>query len=347
MTANPPADPPANRMADRAGTRSELQGPAAPDPGAVGRVAVIGAGTIGASWAAVFLSRGMSVAVSDPNPAAEAAVRGLIAQAWPALERLGLAPGADPEKWSFHTDPRDAARGARFVQENAPERHEVKRALYAALEEALDDDVIVASSTSGLMMSELQQGCRVPGRFAVGHPFNPPHLIPLVEVVGGRDTAAGTIEWLLAFYRAVGKRPIRLNREVPGHLANRLQAALWREAVHAVARGLASVEDVDTAIAEGPGLRWAIMGPNMIFNLAGGAGGMSHFLDHIGPAMEDWWRDLGTPALTPELRDQLTAGMREALHGRSQADLAQERDRLLLALIETLRQERRSLRSGS
>ncbi|PWC39482.1 3-hydroxyacyl-CoA dehydrogenase [Azospirillum sp. TSO35-2] len=307
---------------------------------------MIGAGTIGASWAALFLSRGMSVAISDPNPAAEAVVRGLIAKSWPALERLGLAPGADPEKWSFHTDPCDAARGARFVQENAPERDEVKRALYAMLEEVLDDGVIVASSTSGLIMSELQRGCRVPGRFAVGHPFNPPHLIPLVEVVGGRDTTAGTIEWLMAFYRAVGKRPIRLNREVPGHLANRLQAALWREAVHAVATGLASVEDVDTAIAEGPGLRWAIMGPNMIFNLAGGEGGMSHFLDHIGPAMEDWWRDLGTPALTPQVRDQLAAGMRDALHGRSQADLAQERDQLLMALIETLQQERRTLRTG-
>lgn len=343
MTLNPRANPTANPT----GTRSDLQGPVAPDPDAVGRVAVIGAGTIGASWAALFLSRGMSVAISDPNPAAEVVVRGLIAESWPALERLGLAPGADPEKWSFHTDPRDAARSARFVQENAPERHDVKRALYAALEEVLDDDAIVASSTSGLIMSELQQGCRVPGRFAVGHPFNPPHLIPLVEVVGGRDTTAGTVEWLIAFYRAIGKRPIRLNREVPGHLANRLQAALWREAVHAVASGLASVEDVDTAIAEGPGLRWAIMGPNMIFNLAGGAGGMPHFLDHIGPAMEDWWRDLGTPALTPELRGQLNAGMREALHGRSQADLAQERDQLLLALIETLQQERRALRTGS
>lgn len=317
-----------------------------PEPNAVRRVAVLGAGTIGASWAALFLSKGMSVAVSDPSPGAEAALRASIASAWPALERLGLAPGADPDAWSFHTDPRDAARGARFVQENAPERADVKRALYAALEEALDDGVVVASSTSGLMMSDLQRGCRVPGRFVVGHPFNPPHLIPLVEVVGGRDTAEDTVAWLMAFYRALGKRPIRLNREVPGHLANRLQAALWREAVHAVATGLASVEDVDTAIAEGPGLRWAIMGPNMIFNLAGGPGGMPHFLDHIGPAMEEWWRDLGAPALTPELRGQLATGMEAARHGRSQAELARERDELLMALIETLQQERRRIATG-
>ncbi len=332
-------------MADRTDGRSRDgtdggTGGVAPDPRSVGRVAVIGAGTIGASWAALFLAHGLRVAVSDPDPAAEAAVRGHIARAWPALERLGLAPGADPGAWSFHTDPRDAARGARFVQESAPERVAVKRALYAALEEVLDEEAVVASSTSGLIMSDLQQGRRAPGRFAVGHPFNPPHLIPLVEVVGGRQTAESTLAWLLAFYKALGKRPIRLNREVPGHLANRLQAALWREAVHAVASGLASVEDVDAAIAEGPGLRWAVMGPTMIFNLAGGEGGMAHFLDHLGPAMEGWWRDLGAPALTPEVAARLVAGVAEATHGRSNAALAQERDRLLMALIETLRRER-------
>lgn len=309
-----------------------------------GRVAVIGAGTIGASWAALFLAHGHAVRVSDPNPAAETAVRAYIEGAWPALERFGLAPGADPEGWSFHTDPQIAVRGAAFVQENAPERAEIKRTLYAALEEALDDDSVVASSTSGLMMSDLQQGCRVPSRFVVGHPFNPPHLIPLVEVVGGRQTAEEVVARTMAFYRSVGKRPIRLNREVPGHLANRLQAALWREAVHAVASGLASVEDVDIAVAEGPGLRWALMGPNAIFNLAGGPGGMAHFLDHIGPAMEGWWRDLGTPTLTPEVREELSRGMAEAMHGRSNAEMARERDHLLTALIEMLARERAKLR---
>lgn len=328
-------------------------GPAAPGEGTIRmvveiepmplagmRVAVIGAGTIGASWAALFLSRGMQVAVSDPAPGARAQVQSYIQGAWPALERLGLAPSADPDNWSFHTDPRDAAAEAALVQENGPERPDIKRTIYTALEEVIGDDTIVASSTSGLIMSDLQEGLRLPGRFAIGHPFNPPHLIPLVEVVGGKATTEPVIARLMAFYAALGKRPIRLHREVPGHLANRLQAALWREAVHAVASGLASVSDVDAAIAQGPGLRWAIFGPNTIFDLAGGAGGMTHFMDHIGPEMERWWRDLGTPELTPEVRERLIAGAHEARAGRSVADLAQERDRLLLALIETFRDDR-------
>lgn len=301
------------------------------------RVAVIGAGTIGASWAALFLAKGLSVAVSDPDPAAEARVRAYIDDAWPALTQMGLAPNASPANWSFQLDPQEAASGADLVQENGPERLEVKRSIYAALEEVLVPETIVASSTSGLIMSELQEEMRHPGRFVIGHPFNPPHLIPLVEVVGGKATTQEAIVWLMAFYAALGKRPIRLRREVPGHLANRLQAALWREAIHAVATGLASVEDVDTAIAQGPGLRWALMGPNMIFGLAGGAGGMAHFLDHIGPAMERWWADLGHPELTPDVREKLVAGWAKEMAGRSVDELAVERDRQLLALLEMLR----------
>lgn len=303
-------------------------------------VAVVGAGTIGASWAALFLARGLTVRISDPDPAAEASARRLITAAWPALTRLGLAPGADPANWTFHTDLREAARGADLVQENGPEREEVKRALFAALEEAVGDDTIIASSTSGLMMSRLQAGMRVPGRFVIGHPFNPPHLIPLVEVVGGRQTDERAIARLTAFYTALGKRPIRLHAERPGHLANRLQAALWREAVNAVATGLASVEDVDAAIAYGPGLRWALMGPNAIFDLAGGPGGMAHFLGHLGPAMESWWADLGTPQLTEDIRRRLVEGTAEAVHGRPYAERIEERDRLLLALVGMLARER-------
>ena len=309
-------------------------------PEAVRRVAVIGAGTIGASWAAYFLSRGLEVSVQDPSAAREDAVRSMIRAAWPILEKLGMAPGADPERWRFTTDPREAARGADFVQESAPERADVKIELYAALEEVLGEDVVIASSTSGLLMSELQQGRRAPQRFAVGHPFNPPHLIPLVEVVGGRETSEDTIHWCLDFYRAIGKHPIHIRREVPAHLANRLQAALWREAVHAVATGVASVEDVDAAIAYGPGLRWAIMGPNLIFHLAGGEGGMRHFLEHLGDVNEAWWKTLGTPSLTPEVRVALIEGVDEEAAGRSIPDLARERDRLLVALLQTLVRER-------
>lgn len=247
-------------------------------PQTVTRVAVIGGGTIGASWTAWFLSRGMNVTVTDPDPAREAYVRRMVTDAWPTLARLGMATDASPESWSFTTDPAAAVSEAEFVQENAPERAEIKRALYAAIEPALPPQTILASSSSGLMMTGLQDHLRTPERFVIGHPFNPPHLIPLVEVVGGEKTSAATIDWCMDFYRHVGKEPIHLKKEAVGHLANRLQAALWREAISAVASGLASVEDVDRAVAYGPGLRWAIMGPTLTFHLGGGDGGLTHML---------------------------------------------------------------------
>ena len=303
-------------------------------PDAVRHVAIVGSGTIGASWAALFLAHGLDVTVYDPQASAEATTRDLIASAWRGLVELGVASGPSPKPWRFTTDLADAVRDADFVQESGPERADIKRKLYAEMEAALKPGVIVASSTSGLVMSDLQVGLSSPERFAVGHPFNPPHLVPLVEIVGGNKTSPDVLAWLDGFYRRTGKAPIRLNKEVPGHLANRLQAALWREAVHAVASGLASVEDVDTAIAQGPGLRWAIMGPHMIFSLAGGEGGMKHFLDHIGPAMEDWWRDLGTPQLGPEVNAALIDGVKQEAAGRSRADLVKQRDAALIALIK-------------
>jgi carnitine 3-dehydrogenase len=303
-------------------------------PEAVRRIAVVGSGTIGASWAALFLAHGYDVTIYDPQPSAEAATRDLIGNAWQGLVALGVAKESTPKPWRSSSDLADAVREVEFVQESGPERADVKRKLYAELEASLKPDVIVASSTSGLVMSELQEGLKTPERFAVGHPFNPPHLVPLVEIVGGKTTSPDVLVWLDAFYRRAGKAPIRLNKEVPGHLANRLQAALWREAVHAVASGIASVEDVDTAIAQGPGLRWAIMGPHMIFSLAGGEGGMKHFLDHIGPAMEDWWRDLGTPQLGPEVNAQLIEGVAHEAAGRSRTDLVKQRDAALIALIK-------------
>lgn len=305
-------------------------------PEAVRHVAIIGSGTIGASWGALFLAHGLEISVYDPSPQAERTTNDLIKGAWSGLVALGVAQAQTPPPWRFSSDLATVASMADFVQESGPERADVKRSLYADLENVLREGVIVASSTSGLVMSELQQGLKHPERFAVGHPFNPPHLIPLVEIVGGQATSQDVLTWLDVFYRRVGKAPIRLNKEVPGHLANRLQAALWREAVHAVSSGLASVEDVDTAIAKGPGLRWAVMGPHMIFNLAGGEGGLKHFIDHIGPAMEDWWRDLGAPHLTGEVSAKLIAGAAEEAAGRSQAELVRQRDKALIALIRQL-----------
>lgn len=299
----------------------------------IDRVAVIGTGTIGASWAAFFLARGLSVAASDPAPQAETALRRLIAAAWPALRRLGAAESPPLDRLSFHAEPEAAAAGADFVQENAPEREPLKCEVFRRLDAILPASVIIASSSSGLLISRLQADCRHPERCVIGHPFNPPHLVPLVEVVGGDRTAPATIERALAIYTALGKRPIHIRREVKGHVANRLQAALWREAVHLVAEGVASVEDIDTAISEGPGIRWALMGPHLIFHLAGGTSGIAHFLDQFAGPMEDWWRDLGRPQLTETVRQKLAEGISAEAAGRSIDALASERDRLLVELL--------------
>lgn len=299
----------------------------------VKRVAVLGAGTIGASWIAWFLSRGMSVAVWDPNPAAEAYVRRFVADAWPTMQRLGTAKDASPDAWRFIATSQEAVRDAQFVQENGPERLAIKRSLYADIAAAVPPDAILASSSSGLAMSDIQQGCALSPRMAIGHPFNPPHLIPLVEVVAGRDTAAETVAWCLDFYRHNGKRPIHLNKETAGHLANRLQAALFGEAINAVVSGLASVEDVDTAIAAGPGLRWAIFGPFMTFHLGGGEGGMTHMLAQFRPSFEAWWKTMQPPVLTDAVCHDIVAGVDAEAKGRSIDALARERDELLLGLL--------------
>jgi carnitine 3-dehydrogenase len=313
-----------------------------PEPAQVERVAVLGAGTIGASWTAQFLARGLSVAVYDPAPDGETRVREFVEAAWPTLERLGLSANADPTRVSFHDDPAAAVERAALVQENGAENLDVKRALFGRIDAALAPDAVVASSTSGYMPSELQAGRRGPERYVVGHPFNPPHLIPLVEVVGGRATDPAVVDWTADFYAALGKRPIRIRREVPGHVANRMQVALYREAIHLVLEDVASIEDVDAAIAYGPGLRWAFMGPHMAHHLAGGQGGLRHLLEHIGPGIERWWNDLGRPDLTPAAIDRLVEAFGQA-EARPIRQLEAERDALLVALLETLQDTRRRL----
>lgn len=302
--------------------------------GTVKRVAVIGAGTIGASWAAYFLSRGLPVTVSDPSPDAPDLMRRMIDGAWPILMRLGGRPDADPQAWTFHADPLAALDGADFVQESAPERIEIKQDLLARIDAALPADVVIASSTSGLLASRLSERCAHPERVVIGHPFNPPHLIPLVEVVGGAKGSPEAVAAAMAFYRTIGKHPIEIRKEVPGHLANRLQAALWREAVHLVAEGVASVADVDAAISEGPGLRWALMGPHTTFHLAGGEGGMEHFLHHLLPALESWWTTLGDPKVDAAVQKILTEGVAEGTGGASTTELARRRDDALVRILE-------------
>ena len=302
------------------------------------KTAVIGAGVIGASWAALFLASGRDVAVHDPV-ASEASVRDYIARAWPTLTELGLVKGKGA--LSFHATAAEAVRDADFIQESVPERIAIKHALYAEIEPVLKPGAIVASSASGLTLSEMQAGWADPGPLVLGHPFNPPHLIPLVEVMGNARTAPDMVEASERFYKAVGKVTIRVNREVPGHVANRLQAALWREAIHLVQTGVASVEDVDTAVWAGPGLRWAAMGPTMLFHLGAGEGGLKAFCERYTDSFNRWWDDLGELHLDPALSAQLVDGVQAASTAPT-AELSAKRD----ALITAMQKATATLRAG-
>jgi carnitine 3-dehydrogenase len=306
-------------------------------PAEVRRVACIGAGVIGGGWAAHFLARGYDVLAWDPAPDGATRLRELIATAWPALEELGLATGASQGRLSVAPTLEAAVAGAEFVQESAPERLELKRALLAAIDQAAPPEVVIGSSTSGFAMIEMQPDGPGAARMVVGHPFNPPYLIPLVEVVGGARTDPAAVAWAAAFYRAAGKHALTLERELPGFIANRLQDAMWREALHMVAAGEASVAEIDAAITAGPGLRWPIMGPCLTFHLAGGAGGMAHMLDHFGPALLEPWTRLQAPPLTRELRDRMVEGCAREAAGRRIADLVRERDLKLVAILKALR----------
>jgi 3-hydroxyacyl-CoA dehydrogenase len=299
------------------------------------RVSVIGAGTIGASWAAYFLARGFEVGAYDPLPNGEAFARRFIDNAWPTLEKLNaVQPGADRKRFEFFKEPVAAVKGAEFVQESGPEREDLKIELLATLDAALPPETVIATSSSGLLISRVSAKCIHPQRCVIGHPFNPPHLIPLVEVVGGAKTSPEAITKAMNFYRDIGKHPIHIRKEVRGHVANRLQAALWREAVHLVTEGVVSVADADAAIAYGPGLRWALMGPHLTFHMAGGEGGMAHFMSHIGPAIQGWMDDLGQTRLTPEVQKAIINGVTEEAAGRSMADLQRWRDRKLIEILK-------------
>lgn len=301
------------------------------------RTAVLGAGVIGASWTALFLASGRAVTVFDPDPEVESKVRAYIDRAWPTMAALGLTERGDPERVRFVATAAEAVDGAGFVQENVPERAPIKHATFAEIEPALAPGAVVASSASGLTLGQMQAGWQNPARFILGHPFNPPHLIPLVEVMGNDLTDADVIPRAEAFYADIGKVTIRVQKEVPGHVANRLQAAVWREAIHLVQSGVASVGDVDKAMHAGPGLRWAAMGPTTLFGLGAGPGGLRSFCDHFADTFNGWWADLGDPTLDAETTALLVKGLEEATQGRSVEDLSAERDALILALRQALK----------
>ncbi len=291
----------------------------------VRKVAVIGAGTIGASWATCFLANGLDVMAVDPV-VDERELRRAIDGMMPALESIGYPTLADTSLLQFSASIGDELAAAQFVQESVPERLDLKRETLRDLESVIGPQVIVSSSATALIPTDIQRKARQPQRLIVGHPFNPPHLIPLVEVSGGERTAPEALAWAIAFYRAIGKAPVLMKREAYGHIANRLAAALFREAVHLVAEGISTVKDIDEVITQGPGLRWALQGPFTTYHLAGGAEGIAHYMRHLGATQEARWRTLGDPKLTDELVDRIVRDVHESVAGLSSAQLARYRD---------------------
>jgi 3-hydroxyacyl-CoA dehydrogenase len=299
------------------------------------RIAIVGTGVIGASWAAEFLAKGFDVVATDPAPNAEANLRKYIDGAWPALTAFGLAKGASRDRLSFTLDMKAALSDADLVQENGPERKDFKIQLFADMDAAAPPDSLIASSSSGLTMSVMQSACKRPERCVIGHPFNPPHMIPLVEVVGGERTSPEAVQRAIQFYSSIGKKPIHLRKEVVGHVANRLQAAIYREVVNLIHLGVLDVTDADVAVCWGPGLRWGVMGPNLLFHLGGGQGGIQHFMDHLSGPLASWWKDLGNFTEWPDgVKEVIVDGVRAEADGRSVDELAQMRDEVLLELVK-------------
>ncbi len=314
-------------------------------PAQLRSVAVIGTGSVGASWASLFLAKGLAVRAYDPAPGAEARARAFIDQAWPALRALGLAdqPVPPQDRLTFVATAAEAARLSDLVQENVYEKMDLKANVLRELGEAAGADRIIISSTGGMPPSQLQAHCPHPERFVVVHPFNPSHLIPLVEVVGGRQTAPAVVDWALDFCRWLGKQPIRLNAEAVGHMTNRLQFALVREAVACLLEGMASAQDIDTAVRHGLAPRWSLMGGLMTLHLAGGPGGMKGILDHAGAAIEQWWTPTEVPSLSdPAVKAHLVQAGTEVAAGQPIADWIRWRDEQLVNVLNLQQRSRGS-----
>jgi 3-hydroxyacyl-CoA dehydrogenase/sugar lactone lactonase YvrE len=298
------------------------------------RIAIVGTGVIGASWAAQYLARGFDVVATDPAPNAEANLRKYVDEAWPALTKIGLSPGASRDRLSFTTNMKEALSQADFVQENGPERVDFKIKLFADMDDATPTDSIIASSSSGITPSVMQTNAKHPERILIGHPFNPPHIIPLVEVVGGTKTSPEAIQSAIAFYASIGKKPIKLNKELPGHVGNRLQAALYKEVMYLIQDGVLSVSDADDAVSYGPGLRWGVMGPSLQWHLGGGAGGIKHFMEHLMPGLTEMIKTLKAPEVNDQLKQTIVDGVLQIAGDRSVNQLAQAENEELLGLIK-------------
>jgi 3-hydroxyacyl-CoA dehydrogenase len=298
------------------------------------KIAIVGTGVIGASWAAQYLARGFDVVATDPAPNAEAALRKYVNEAWPDLIDIGLAKDASRERLTFTTNLQQALSGADFVQENGPERPDFKMKFFVEIDDATPLDSIIASSSSGITPSVIQSQCKHPERVLIGHPFNPPHIIPLVEVVGGSKTSPDAIQQALKFYSSIGKKTILLHKELPGHVANRLQAALYREMLYLIEQDVLSVEDADTAVCFGPGVRWGVMGQSLQWHVGGGAGGINHFMEHLMPPLEGMMKVLGIPNITPELKQKVIDGVTRETAGRSVEQLANDENRVIVGLLK-------------
>jgi len=298
------------------------------------RIAIVGTGVIGASWAAQYLARGFDVIATDPAPHAEADLRKYVDEAWDALTTIGLSGGAARDRLTFTTNLSEALSQADLVQENGPERPDFKMKLYSEMDALTPVDSLLASSSSGITPSVIQSKCRHPERVVIGHPFNPPHIIPLVEVVGGTRTSPDAVHQAMTFYASIGKKPIHLKKELPGHVANRFQAALYREMLYLIEQGVLSVEDTDAAVSYGPGLRWGVMGQSLQWHLGGGSGGIAHFMDHLMAPLEAMMKALGTPNVTPELKQQVVDGVMREAAGRSVDQLAHQENRVLIGLLK-------------
>ena len=297
-------------------------------------VAIVGTGLIGASWAAQYLANGVDVIATDPGPNAELNLRKWVDEAWELLTVTGLASGASRDRLTFTADIKEAVSKADFVQESVPERALLKSKVFAQMDEAASPETILASSASGITMDVIQSGCKHhPERCVIGHPFNPPHVIPLVEVVGGAKTSEAVIERAMTFYASIGKKPIRLRKAVSGHVGNRLQAALYREILYLIQKGVVSVEDADIAVCYGPGLRWGVMGPNLQWHLGGGPGGISHFVAQFMDGFAGLMKKLEMPEITPELRQAIIDGVLKEANGQSVKQLAQAENKLVLELL--------------
>lgn len=299
--------------------------------------AALGTGVIGSGWVARALAHGLDVIAWDPAPGAEAALRARTAKAWGALTAQGLALGASQDRLTFVATVEECVAQADFIQESAPERQDLKLALHAQITAAARPKVLIGSSTSGLLPTDFYASAQHPERCVVGHPFNPVYLLPLVEVVGGVNTAPEAVQAAMQVYRSLGMRPLHVRKEVPGFIADRLLEAMWRESLHLVNDGVATTGEIDDAIRFGAGMRWSFMGSFLIYTLAGGDAGMRHFMAQFGPALKLPWTKLEAPELTDSLLDAVAEGSVEQLGERSIADWERYRDDCLMAVQEAIK----------